>query len=566
MRRAAALGSPTDKSPCNRHALNIACAPGRRRQVGAFANPSATSHLATSVTKRGSLEFIHPHFRAAMHHNRRHGGQLFSDEFLRSSPANKEHPVSHMPPAGDSAVVELGSVARTTNWHFIQPDGAAATAAAGAAGEDDAAEDPGGGEWTTTTLNLVDKPIDGTDLATFLCKIAAAASGGAVSWEAKCGQALEKFVSNHEKDKFLLCGTRSRCLDWTTHFLCPLLRIMHNEVKQNDQVCFIRQVHLLAARVAPLVNMTVHELLSKPGLRKGGFGARVADPVQELVDITQFLRSANDSWTGGGGDTTDVATANKSLLVARLDQGSLQWLHAKFLRDHLGILSDYELEENGYNQRAHNEGMWGYAARIAAQSAAQSAAEESEDPSAAETVTPSRRGSPESTRNHPRPIADAEQPTDAVVVGSVRLVQDLRNAMTGFRATKSALESSIIVGAMRHCYQEVKHTCKALRVANETGLVSLLDKRCPVHTQFVNLVVRFLNFTNRSTGRRPGFDRDMTRHAAAYRQQLFFFKKVRLNPNCENCNADSVVPVCYEIGELDFSLERRPCQGEQTYY
>ena len=173
--------------------------------------------------------------------------------------------------------------------------------------------------------------------------------------------------------------------------------------------------------------------------------------------------------------------------------------------------------------------------------------------------------SPASTQQDNLQPKEVDQPTDAVIVGSVLLVQDLRNAMTGFSATKSAWESSIIVGAMRHCYQEVKHTCKALRGASETGLVSLLDKRCPVHTQFVNLVVRFLNFTNRSTGRRPGFDRDMARHAAAYRQQLFFFKKVRLNPNCETCNAERVVPVCYEIGELDFSLDCRPCQ-EQNYY
>ena len=62
------------------------------------------------------------------------------------------------------------------------------------------------------------------------------------------------------------------------------------EVEQKDEVCFIRQVHLLAARVAPLVNMTVEELLSKPGMRRGGFGAQAVDPAAALVEFTNFLR------------------------------------------------------------------------------------------------------------------------------------------------------------------------------------------------------------------------------------------------------------------------------------
>ena len=250
-------------------------------------------------------------------------------------------------------------------------------------------------------------------------------------------------------------------------------------------------------------------------------------------------------------------TESQGGVSARLTERFLRWLHCLFLEEELGFRSLVNRDDPSWSNAdpTPSEGAWGTQS-----TATTSAPPEATPPSPGSRVTTNQY----SFGSGERPEGSGGvSPPDAVVVGSVELVGALRKTMIEFKETKARWESSIIVGAMRHCYQEVRHTCKAFRHSGETGLVSLLDNRCPVHTQFANLIVRFLNFTNRSTGRRPGFDRDMSRHAAAYKQQLFFFRNVRLNSNCHTCTEGNSRPICYEVSRVDFSEGDMPCQKKE---
>ena len=474
-----------------------------------------------------------------MHRTRRQEGQLFSDEFLRSGATNGTQPAPTSVPAGHAT----WGPPQNTHWRF--PSGeerAMATGPVWALAPPDAAEDP---------LHLHDEPVNDTDAASFLRRIAIAGISGVESWEAKCGKALDMCLKLHTVPAFDAQLMRTRCLVWTHGFLCPLLSLTLNQVEHDNEVVFIRQVHLLAARVAPLVNMSVHELLSKPGFRRGGFGASVADPVENLVVLTQFLQVAKDLPGEDGGTREKWETGHY------LGQYDLYDLHTHFLEEHLNVEGNFDSRTN--RPSARNPGPW---ARWAAMTP-------SVEPAARAAFTRpgnlSRANSLSLGGGGPQQIGPMGiPPTLGLIVGSVELVQALRTEMRGFEKTKYEWESSMIVGAMRHCYQETKHTCEALRMVGEDGLVALLDKRCPVHTQFVNLIVRFLNFTNRATGRRYGYERDIARLADAYRQQLFFLKNVSLNRSCETCQGTNAIPICYQRGTARFSTAPTPCSGSKS--
>ena len=540
--RAVGLHPPIDECPRNRHVANIAWAPGRRRHACVLANPSTSRHRPASATKRGSFGFNHSHSRAAMHRSGGHGGQLFSDEFLRSAPPNRSRTAPPMPPAGGTGNAHvLDDPTGVANFHFQFP--APPFEEAEAAADEAAAEEGVELNWSITLLRLETEPVEDTDIGALLLQIASARVGTTGTWAAKCGRALENFVGHHPRNvhKDIV---RGRCIEWTNRFLRPLLGVAAKEVEQKDEVCFIRQVHLLAARVAPLVNMTVEELLSKPGMRRGGFGAQAVDPAAALVEFTNFLRI-----------TKHASYESQQDLPARLTERCLRWLHCVFLEQRLRFRSLVDTDDQSWLNAdpTPSEGAWGTQSTT-------SAPPEAAPPSPGSRVTTNQYN----FGGGERPAqSEVDPPPDAVVVGSVELVGALRNTMIEFKETKARWESSIIVGAMRHCYQEVRHTCKAFRQPGETGLVSLLDNRCPVHTQFANLIVRFLNFTNRSTGRRPGFDRDMSRHAAAYKQQLFFFRNVRLNSNCPTCTEGLTRPICYEVSRVDYSGGDMPCQQKE---
>jgi hypothetical protein len=114
------------------------------------------------------------------------------------------------------------------------------------------------------------------------------------------------------------------------------------------------------------------------------------------------------------------------------------------------------------------------------------------------------------------------------------LIVRLRAMVLGWERSWTAEEDNMICSLARKCFAEASAMSPLLAKQGPGGWLSIIDQRCPLATQFDTLIVHYLNATRRASGNRPGYDKDFRRHASAYRQQLCFFKSIKIRPPIEN--------------------------------
>jgi hypothetical protein len=113
------------------------------------------------------------------------------------------------------------------------------------------------------------------------------------------------------------------------------------------------------------------------------------------------------------------------------------------------------------------------------------------------------------------------------------LIVRLRAMVLGWERSWTAEEDNMICSLARKCFAEASAMSPLLAKQGPGGWLSIIDQRCPLATQFDTLIVHYLNATRRASGNRPGYDKDFRRHASAYRQQLCFFKSIKIRPPIE---------------------------------
>jgi hypothetical protein len=130
----------------------------------------------------------------------------------------------------------------------------------------------------------------------------------------------------------------------------------------------------------------------------------------------------------------------------------------------------------------------------------------------------------------------------------------------GWCGSVAASDECAVSSLARHCFAEVTSMSADVAKQGPAGWLGIIDPRCPVATQFDTLIVHYLNATRRASGNRPGYDKDFRRHAGAYRQQLYFFKSVKLGPpngGCV-CNEKSGI-ICIYPGNASIYTGSPPC-------
>jgi len=398
-----------------------------------------------------------------------------------------------------------------------------------------------------------------------LLRLAEAADGQAdTKCESYCADALVGFV------KMMHQGTTTGeelvelCLKWLANDVGDVVRAFWEEPVRAQ----IELIHGLAARVAALSQTPMRTLLTAPGQSASGF-SRTTEPLLHTVvtEETGFAALLLDSMKEGSlepitdddYETHFVTSQEAASLHARC--GRLQtalaetqltltktrsWFEeyaADMTTNMTELLEQADLSGNETVTKAQvkeiyrryfpdDNGSTDTMSPPRARSGAEWRSDDSEDSAGHDQ---SLGGESSTVYAAAIPLCTSARRVTKGTAATRGLVLRLGVLVGGWAASQRTADESMVLSLARHCFAEVTAMSADVAKQGPAGWLSIIDPRCPVVTQFDTLIVHYLNATRRASGNRPGYDKDFRRHAGAYRQQLYFFKSVKLGPLKKPC-------------------------------